>query len=471
MLGIYFWFILAYLLVLIVVGAYRSRLVHTQEDFVVAGRRLSAKVLVGTLLATWIGSGSIIGGAGLAYDKGFPALWFSVGAWLAIIVLYFIAARARRLAQFTVPDLLELRYNKYARVLGTIVTVVAYTAIVSYQFRAGGKVLNLIAGVPVDLGIIITAVFVIGYTVLAGMISVAFTDVVNGVIMIVGLFVALPFMLSQAGGWEQVAAALPKENFSVFGGMSVWEVLKYSLPAMLLMLGESGMYQRFFSAKDTSAARRSVVGWIIGTVIVETLIVVLAIIGSSEFIGIDGENVILHTARYGLPVLVGCLLLSAIVAVIVSTADSFLLVPATNIMRDIYQRFINPNVGQKRLLIYSRLTVVLLGIFAYVQVRFFTKVLEMALYAYTMYGVGITPALMGAFFWKRATPAGGVCSLAAGMFVTLLWEVAGQPFELPTVIPALIASVLSLVVVSLLGRKPDPEKWQPFFSDAGGVEG
>jgi Na+/proline symporter len=104
----------------------------------VAGRNLSAKVLVGTLLATWIGSGSIIGGAGLAFDRGFSALWFSVGAWAAIVVLYMVAGRARNLAQFTVPDMLEMRYNKYARALGTLVTVIAYTAIVSYQFRAGG---------------------------------------------------------------------------------------------------------------------------------------------------------------------------------------------------------------------------------------------------------------------------------------------------------------------------------------------
>ena len=461
----YFWFILAYLIVLIGVGAYRSKFVRTQEDFVVAGRKLSAKVLVGTLLATWIGSGSIIAGAGLAYDKGFPALWFNAGVWVAIIILYLIAGRARRLKQFTVPDLLEIRYNKYARMLGTLVTVIAYTAIVSYQFRAGGMVLNLVTGIPVDAGIILTAVFVIGYTVLAGMISVAYTDVVNGIIMVAGLVIAFPFMLSHAGGWEQIAAILPQENFSVMGGMSIFEALAFALPTMLLLLGESGMYQRFFSAKDAATARRSVIGWIVGTIFVEVLIVVLAIIGSGAFTDIESEMVILHAARYGLPFLIGCLLLAAIVAVIVSTADSFLLVPATNIMRDVYQRFINPKVSQKKIVLYSRFVVVALGVIAFIQVRFFERVLQMALYAYTMYGVGITPALMGAFFWKRATPAGGVCSLAAGMVITLVWEILGQPFAVATVYPALAGSVLSLIIVSLAGKKPGIEKWQPFFEE------
>lgn len=460
---VYFWTIIAYLMILIAVGAWRSKRVKTQDDFMVAGRNLSAKVLVGTLLATWIGSGSIIAGAGLAYDSGFPALWFDVGVWAAIIILYLIAGRVRRFAQYTVPDILEARYNATARVLGTIVTVIAYTAIVSYQFRAGGMVLNLVTGISVDQGIIITAVFVIGYTVLAGMMSVVYTDVVNGIIMIIGLIVALPFLLSNAGGWEGVISRLPETHFQPLGDLSLLQAAGYALPTMLLLLGESGMYQRFFSAKDENAARRSVIGWIIGTIIIETLIVVLAVIGSSLFTDIDSEMVILQSVRYGLPVFVGCITLAAIVAVIVSTADSFLLVPSTNLIRDIYQRFINPDASQKKIVLYSRIVVVALGLVAFVQVRFFEKILEMAIYAYTIYGVGITPAVMGAFFWKRATAAGGVAAISSATIVTILWEVMGQPFAIPTVYPALGLSLLLLIGVSLLTPKPSEEKWRPFF--------
>ena len=430
----------------------------------VAGRRLSAKVLVGTLLATWIGSGSILAGAGLAYNKGVAALWFDAGVWVAIVILYFVAGRVRRFAQYTVPDILEARYNRYARLVATIVTIIAYTAIVSYQFRAGGMVLNLVTGIDVDTGVIITAAFVIGYTVLAGMISVAYTDVVNGIIMVLGLVIALPFLLSNVGGWDSVVARLPDVHFEPLGNMTLIEAIAYSLPTMLLLLGESGMYQRFFSAKDERTAKRSVVGWIAGTIVLETLVVFLAIIGHALYSDIEPEMVILHSIKNGLPVLIGCIGLAAIVAVIVSTADSFLLVPATNIMRDIYQRFINPEVSQKKMVFMTRMAVVALGIVAYVQLRFFDTILEAALYAYTMYGVGITPALMGCFFWKRATTAGGLSSIIAGMLVTLAWEISGQPYGLATVYPALAASVGCLVLVSLATPKPDRGKWQPFFS-------
>jgi len=462
---LYLWVILAYLLILIAYGAWRGRSVKNQEDFAVAGRQLPAKVLIGTLLATWIGSGSIIASAGLAYREGFPSLWFDAGVWIALVVLYFVAGRARRFAQFTVPDILEARYNKYARVLGTIVTIIAYTAIVSYQFRAGGLVLNLVTGIPVDVGIIVTALFVIGYTVLAGMVSVAYTDVVNGIIMTIGLFITLPFLVQSAQGWETIIARLPDTHFQMLGRLSWWEAAGYALPTMLLLLGESGMYQRFFAAKDERAARRSVVGWIIGTIVIETLIVVLAVVGRSLFPDIDGETVILQTVKEALPVAIGCVALAAIVAVIVSTADSFLLVPSTNFMRDIYQRFINPEASQEKFLVYSRIPVVVLGVIAFLQLRFFDTVLEMALYAYTMYGVGITPAVMGAFFWKRATPAAGVAAIASGMGVTLIWEVFGlaKTVGVLTVYPALGASLFCLIVISLLSPPPDRSKWQPFF--------
>ncbi|MCB2230799.1 sodium:solute symporter family protein [bacterium] len=463
---VYFWATLTYLVLLIIVGAWRSTVVKSQDDFMVAGRRLSANVLVGTLLATWIGSGSIIAGAGLAYEKGISAIWFDIGVWIAIVILYLIAGRVRKFAQYTVPDILEARYNRYARVLATIVTIIAYTAIVSYQFRAGGMVLNLVTGLPVDTGMVLTALFVIGYTMLAGMISVAYTDVVNGIIMILGLVIALPFMLNNINGWEGLSTALPASHLEPLGNMTLIEALGYTLPTLLLLLGESGMYQRFFSARDERTAKRAVVGWIFGTIFLETLIIVLGIVGHGLYSDIDPEMVILHSVKNSLPIAVGCLALAAIVAVIVSTADSFLLVPSTNFMRDIYQRFINPHASQQQMVHLSRVVVVILGIVAFLQLRFFESVLEMALYAYTMYGVAITPALLACFFWKRATTAGGVCSILGGMIVTLVWETAGQPLELPTVYPALSVSLSLLVVVSLLGAKPSRTQWQPFFEDA-----
>jgi SSS family solute:Na+ symporter/sodium/proline symporter len=164
----------------------------------------------------------------------------------------------------------------------------------------------------------------------------------------------------------------------------------------------------------------------------------------------------------------GALLLAAVLAIIVSTADSFLLAPATSLVRDVWARFVSPAAADSLALL--RAVVVALGLVAWLQLRFFQSVLEAALYAYTMYGAGVTPAVLAAFLWKRATPAGGIASIAAGMSVTLLWEGLRRAGALPeaaagldTIFPALGASVLTLVAVSLATPAPPESRWRPFF--------
>ena len=124
--------VLGYPLLLIGVSLWRSRTVKSHEDFAVAGRTVPVYLLVGTLVCTWIGSGSLFGGAGLAYRTGIAELWFSFGAWVGLVCVYFLAGRVRRIAEYTVPDLLEKRYNATARMLGTIAIILAYVTIAAY---------------------------------------------------------------------------------------------------------------------------------------------------------------------------------------------------------------------------------------------------------------------------------------------------------------------------------------------------
>ena len=136
--------LVAIVLGLLTVSISRLSKTHTKADYLVAGRSLPAFVLVFTLLSSWIGSGSLLGGAENAYNHGFAALWQSAGGWAGLVLIYFIAPRARKFAQFTIPDLLEVRYNQAARVLGVIAVLFTYTAITSYQLIGGGDILHLV---------------------------------------------------------------------------------------------------------------------------------------------------------------------------------------------------------------------------------------------------------------------------------------------------------------------------------------
>src|SRR5512141_406178 len=196
--------------VLLGVSIARSRTVKNKTDFMVAGRSLPAYVLVATLLCSWIGSGSLFAGAENAAQNGFAALWQPAGGWIGLLIIYFVAPRARKFAQFTLPDLLETRYNTAARVLGTIAILFAYTAITSYQFRAGGDILHLVfPGVTKVAGTIIIAAFVIVFTAIAGLASVAYMDLAIGLLISVIGILAAPIVLARAGGWSGLHAALP----------------------------------------------------------------------------------------------------------------------------------------------------------------------------------------------------------------------------------------------------------------------
>jgi SSS family solute:Na+ symporter/sodium/proline symporter len=334
-------------------------------------------------------------------------------------------------------------------------------------------VLNIITEgkISINNGIIIFAIFVIIYTMLAGMISVAYLDVFNGIIMIVGVFVALPFLIHQVGGLDYIIANVTPREHSFLGNMTLTKAMGYFFPTMLLALGMGNMYQRFFSARDEKEAKKSVIGWVVGVILLGIALQSLAVIGSSYFKGLEAEEsgkIILLVAHKGVPVIVGCALLTAIVAIIISTANSFLLVPATNVIRDIYQRFINPDLSDKKMILYSRLSVIVLGFTAYSLISFFPRILDAAYAAYTIYGAGITPALISVFFWKRATASGGVSSMIGGIATTVIWEAANKilghfPLDIPTIYPALICSLSLLIGVSLLTPRPSPDKWKPFF--------
>ena len=448
--------------------------VKTKADYLVAGRSLPAFVLVFTLLSSWIGSGSLLGGAENAYKHGFPALWQAAGGWAGLLLIYFIAPRARKFAQFTIPDLLEARYNQTARVLGVIAVLFTYTAITSYQFIGGGDILHLIfPGVTAQHGQLIIAAFVIVFTAIAGMSSVAYMDVAIGLLATFSLLIAMPLLARAAGGWGAVQTIVPASHFQLFGDFTHIQAAELFLPTCLLMLGNQSMYQKFFSAKSEKDATRAVVGWFIGIVILETVIVAIAVLGSALFptgeVHDRPREILAYTGMHGLPHLLGAIMVGAIFAKVISTANNYLFSPATNLVNDVFVRYVKPDAGNRQILLVSRAMVVLLGLWSLWQSLGTSSVLKKSLYAYTIYSAALTPVILAAFFWRRATAAGAVSSIAAGTFVTVFWDSAFVHAHLPAVVserdaifPALLASLLCLFAVSLLTPPPGEAQLRPF---------
>ena len=463
---------------LLTVSLARLGKVKTKADYLVAGRSLGAFVLVFTLLSSWIGSGSLLGGAENAYKHGFPALWQAGGGWAGLLLIYFIAPRARKFAQFTIPDLLEARYNQTARILGVVAVLFTYTAITSYQFIGGGDILHLIfPQVSSVQGQYILAGFVIVFTAIAGMSSVAYMDVVIGLLATFTMIAALPALVHMAGGWHAIRTSLPASHFQLLGDFTPITAAELFLPTCLLMLGNQSMYQKFFSAKSEQAATRAVSGWIVGTVVLESIIVSIAVVGSALYrsgeVAQRPREVLAYTALHAFGGLgtqtgvagkalsvLGALLVGAIFAKVVSTANNYLFSPATNLINDVFVRYLRPDASSAQVLVISRVMVVGLGLWALWQSLGTTSVLKKSLYAYTIYSAALTPVILAAFYWRRATAAGAVASIAAGTVLTIAWGTLAPYLPLwlaerDPILPALLVSLSALILVSLVTPKPD----------------
>ncbi len=490
----YLYVIIGYFVVLTGLNFLRARRVKTQEDFMVAGRSLKVRVMVFTLICTWIGSGTFIAGAEYAARAGFSSLWMPAGAWVGIIIIYFLAGKIRTFGQYTVGDILEVRYGKFARLFGALALIISFTAIVSYQFRAGGYIINVITDgrISVSQGQMWSAVFVILFTALGGMIAVAYTDLPNGIIILIATIASVPFVIHAAGGLKGALISLPPEHFSIvnqtFGAHPYLKAGSYFLATMLLLLGVQTMYQKFYSAKTPKDAKEAVSLWVLGTIVVETVVVIIAIFAAARHWpeinlwmvnhskGIDPASIVLVAAKKMVPPVVGLLLMGAASVVVLSTGMNYLLSPSTNIMRDIYQRFIRREASQKEMVVLQRIMVLILGILAWFLAVKMESVLDTAYFAYTIYGVSITPALIAALAWKRTTRKAGLWSIILGSLSAIVLKILGgmlppsmapegDPFGIPIIYPAFIISIVALVLISYLDRPPSREELAPFFPD------
>ncbi|WP_110634072.1 sodium:solute symporter family protein [Salinicola salarius] len=449
-------FVIAYIVLMVVIGLYFSRRkVHDDTDFIVAGRSLSTLVLTATLLATFVGSGSIVGGASFVFQHGpGAAIFFFAGTPIAALVVYFLLARKmRRSRATTIPGLIEERFGPTARSIASLIILLAYVGIVSYQFTGAGQALNLAFGLPVWQGVVIAALVMIGLATMGGLVSVAYTDYLSAVIIFGSMLIAAPLVLTRLGGLDGMMDALPATHHTLLGGLSPWQALGYFLPLFLLILGDQNLFQRFAAARDPATAKKAAMGLVIASIVCTGLITLLVCATRVMYPDITPSTAMMTLAREGLPTVVGGLLLASLVALLLTTGNSYLLSASASLTQDILGGLLKMQIAPGKALMVNRLTVVGLGILAWVLGAFFPSVLAMQMYSYGMYGAAITPVFLAALLWPRATPAGALAAMIVGGVMTLVWEIAlGKPMGWNSVLVAMPLAAVTLIGVSLASR-------------------
>lgn len=466
--GIQITVLLAYFAVIFLVGVYAVRFIDDTTDFLLAGRRLGLMLATATLCATHFGGGFVMGSGEWGFEHGVSGIAYAAGVGLSLVVLGLVAARRmRRLAMFTVPDYLALRYRSdTVRVLGALLSLVAIIGIIGAQVWAAQAALSILGLDPTRAAIAATALF-IAYTALSGLWGVTLTDAVQLAIVFIGVPLAAIMALGEIGGLDGIRAGIeslePVESADRFFsplGAGLGLVLAAIVPTMMYTLIGQDFYQRLFAARDESIARRS-------AILAGLLLVVFAVfpvltgMAARGLFGsdIDAAQAIPMLISDTLPDLAAAIVIAAIIGAIMSTADSLLMAGTSHVTNDLYLRLFRPDleIDSRRLLVLSRIVTIVIGALSLWMALAFEAIIGLLLMSYTLYAAGVfIPVVLG-LYWRRGNAAGAIAAIVGGSTVGIAGELTWIEFSrlpliggFPVIVTGALVSLLLHVLVSLL---------------------
>ncbi|WP_313428599.1 sodium:solute symporter [Siminovitchia terrae] len=448
---------IAYLLMLVIIGVIGARRAKSPEDYVLAGRNLGFFMYFGCLGAVILGGASTIGATKLGYEFGVSGMWLVVMLGLGIMLLgVFLAKRISKLSVMTISEYLSKRFGVEVGLVSALIAA-TYAMMVSVTQVIGmGTILNVLLDWNLSVSMLVGGGIVLFYTILGGMWSVTMTDIVQFVIKTVGIFfIMLPLGISKAGGWAGLQANLPDTYFS-FSGIGGHQIFKYFLLFALGMVVAQDIWQRILTAKTIKIARAGTVAAGLYSLFYGLAV---AIIGMCAFVIVpnlgDTQNAFASMAVTILPSGVLGLVIAAVVSALMSTASGTLLASSTLISNDIIKRFFKKDVTDKQYLKLSRIVTTVIGILTIVCALWIQDVLVALDVAYAVLSGGIfAPVILG-LFWKRATGKAAFYAIIASSIVILAGLAIHGITATTPIIYGIAVSFVVMIVVSLATKQSD----------------
>jgi SSS family transporter len=455
--------VIVYLLITIGIGLYAAKRVKNTADFAIAGRHLPLIMIVTTTFATWFGSETVLGIPAKFIENGLGGVVedpFGAGTCLILVGLFF-AGKLYRMTLLTISDYYRERYGRTVEVVCSLIIMVSYLGWVSAQVTALGLVFNLLSGgaISVPVGMVIGVVSILAYTLFGGMWSVAVTDFIQMIILVVGLSIIAMFAADLAGGAGKVIDfATSKDLFKFWPEPTFTDIAFFLAAAVTIMFGsipQQDVFQRVMSANSEGAARK---GAVIGGVcyilfaFVPMFIVASALLvmpeKASELLKDDPQKVMPTLVMEQMPFAMQVLFFGALLSAIKSTASATLLAPSVTFTENIWRQF-RPHTSDHQQLRTMRITVLVFSLFvlAYAIYMQGTSIYEMVSGAYQVTLVGAFIPLVFGLYWKRATTQGAVFAIVLGLVTWLLFLAtpAGEVF------PAQLAGLIAALVGMILG--------------------
>ncbi len=457
--------VIVYLLVTIAIGLMAAKRVQNSADFAIAGRHLPMAMIVTTTFATWFGSETVLGIPAKFVNGGLHGVVedpFGAGFCLIFVGLFF-AGKLYRMTLLTISDYFRERYGRTVEVACSLIIMVSYLGWVSAQVTALGLVFNLLSNgvVSLELGMVIGVASILAYTLFGGMWSVAITDFIQMIILVVGLSVLAVFAAGQAGGADKVIAlAVSQDMFKFWPEPNMKDILFFFASAITIMLGsipQQDVFQRVMSANSIKAATHGpVIGGIcyILFAFVPMFLVVSAMLIMPEqataLIADDPQKVLPTLVMTQMPFVMQVLFFGALLSAIKSCASATLLAPSVTFTENIWRQF-HPHQSDKQELRAMRVTVLVFSllVLGYAIRMQGTSIYEMVSGAYQVPLVGAFVPLTFGLYWKRATTQGAIFALVLGLLTWGLFLLTPAGDEFPAQLAGVLASLTGMVMGSL----------------------
>ena len=457
--------VIAYLLVTIAIGLVAAKRVKSSADFAIAGRHLPLAMIVTTTFATWFGSETVLGIPAKFVNSGLNGVVedpFGAGSCLILVGLFF-AGKLYRMNLLTISDYYRERYGRSVEILCSIIIMVSYLGWVSAQVTALGLVFNLLSGgsISMPLGMTIGVVSVLAYTLFGGMWSVAITDFMQMIILVVGLSALAVFAGNQAGGADKVIAlAVSQDMFKFLPEPNLKEILFFFAAAITIMFGsipQQDVFQRVMSANSLTAATK---GPIIGGIcyilfaFVPMFLVVSALIimpeKAAQLIQEDPQKVLPTLVMEQMPFVMQVLFFGALLSAIKSCASATLLAPSVTFTENIWRQFF-PHQGDKQALLAMRITVLVFSglVLTYAILMQGSSIYDMVSGAYQVTLVGAFIPLLFGLYWPKATTQGAIFAIVLGLLAWLMFLLTPAGEEFPAQLAGVLASLTGMLVGSL----------------------
>ncbi|SMG13380.1 sodium/proline symporter PutP [Sphingobacterium psychroaquaticum] len=472
-----------YMLLMILIGVYSYRKSTSNSDeFLIGGRKMGAAVTALSAGAADMSGWLLMGLPGAMYISGLSASWIAIGLTIGAFLNYILVApRLRAYTEvasnsITIPVFLENRFKDKSQVLkitSSLFILIFFTLYTSAGMVSGGRLFESAFGIDYHTGLLATSFVVVLYTFLGGFLAVSLTDFVQGTIMVLALVIVPIVLFTELGGVAQTFEIIATKDpiyLQLFQGTTAISIISL-LAWGLGYFGQPHILVRFMAIDkigDLTKARRIGITWMIFTVGGALLVGLVGIAYLYQFDPermqlFDGskehaETIFIHLSRILFHPLIGGFLLSAILAAVMSTISSQLLVTSSSLTEDIYRAFINKNASGKNLLIMSRLSVLIVAAIAYIlSISPQDSILNLVGNAWAGFGAAFGPVILLSLLWRKSTKWGALSGMLIGGVTVLLWVYVPHDYkEVYEIIPGFVLALLTNILVSLLTQQTDP---------------